>query len=186
MKHFAFVPNVTLLAGLLTSGILFATAPPASAQAKANPESTASPVSAPVVVTPSFHEDTRSPSATKMYRALWGIEEPRVQITSSSALLRFSYRIFDVNKAAPLNDDKNTPFLIVQKNGAKLDVPTTEKVGTLRQTAKPEAGREYWMVFTNSAHMVNPGDRVDIHIGRFHANGLTVEASQAAPPAKKP
>jgi hypothetical protein len=74
----------------------------------------------------------------------------------------------------------------MQKNGAKLDVPTTEKVGTLRQTAKPEVGREYWMVFTNSAHMVNPGDRVDIQIGRFRANGLTVEASQAAPPAKKP
>lgn len=186
MKHFAFVPNATLLAGLLTSGIFFTPAPPLSAQAKAKPQSTASPVSAPAVVTPSFHEDTRSQHATMMYRALWGVEDLRVQITSSSALVRFSYRIFNVNKAAPLNDDKNTPVLIVEKNGAKLDVPTTEKVGTLRQTAKPEIGREYWMVFTNSAHMVNPGDRVDIQIGRFRANGLTVEAPQAAPPAKKP
>jgi hypothetical protein len=50
-----------------------------------------------------------------------------------------------------------------------------EKVGELRQTATPELGREYWMVFANRGKLVKPGQRVDVMIGPFRAEGLTVE-----------
>lgn len=183
-NHLAVVPRLALLASLLNSGTVFL--PSGFAQGQVEPQNTTSTEVPATPVTPSTHHDSRSQRAAMMYRALWGIEDLRAQLTSSGALVRLSYRIFDQRKAAALNDDKNTPYLIVQKTGAKLEVPTTEKVGTLRQTARPENGREYWMVFTNSARMVNAGDRVDIQIGRFRANGVTVESPQATPAAVPP
>jgi len=99
-------------------------------------------------------------------------------------VIRFSYLVVDADRAKVLNDKKEEPYLLVQKNGAKLEVPATEKVGKLRQTAMPENGREYWMVFQNPGHMVSPGDRVDIVIGAFHAHGLVVEPSQSEIVAK--
>jgi len=51
-----------------------------------------------------------------------------------------------------------------------------EKVGQLRQAPHElEAGKSYWMAFSNSGRLLKPGDRVDIVIGNFHARGLLVE-----------
>jgi hypothetical protein len=120
-----------------------------------------------------------------MYRALWGIDELKLEPIASGSLIRFSYRVLDPQKAQVLNDKKNKPYLLVEKSEAKLEVHTAERVGQLRQVSEPEAGREYWMAFGNSRHLVQPGDRVGIVIGTFHANGLYVEAPQAAVVAKQ-
>jgi hypothetical protein len=56
-----------------------------------------------------------------------------------------------------------------------LQVPVMEKVGPLRQAMTPESGKEYWMVFSNKGNFVKPGDRVEVLIGSFHADGLMVE-----------
>jgi len=61
------------------------------------------------------------------------------------------------------------------EDGSRLTVPTMEKIGMLRQTATPEAGREYWMVFANPGKLVKPGQRVDVVVGAFRASSLTVE-----------
>ena len=58
---------------------------------------------------------------------------------------------------------------------ALLQVPVMDKVGALRQSSAPESGREYWMVFSNKGNLVRPGDRVNVMIGQFHADGLLVE-----------
>ncbi len=110
-----------------------------------------------------------------MYRRLWGIEDIHVRETSSGSAIRFSYRVVDATKAAPVNDKKNVPFLIEEQTGVRLEVPTMEKVGTLRQVATPENGREYWMVFFNTAHAVKPWTRVDVVIGNVRLQGLVVE-----------
>jgi transcription elongation factor len=57
----------------------------------------------------------------------------------------------------------------------KLVIPEMEKVGKLRQSSTPIAGRSYWMAFSNSGRRVRPGDRVDVQIGHFHAENLVVE-----------
>ena len=119
------------------------------------------------------------------YRALWGIEDLKLEPIASGSLIRFSYRVVDPQRAQVLNDKKNVPYLLVEKNGAKLGVETAERVGQLRQTAEPESGREYWMAFSNAGHMVQPGDRVSIVIGTFHGNGLWVEAPQATTMGKR-
>jgi hypothetical protein len=50
-----------------------------------------------------------------------------------------------------------------------------EKVGQLRQSSTPEAGKSYWMAFSNRGRPVKRGDRVIVMIGRFKAEGLVVE-----------
>jgi hypothetical protein len=111
-----------------------------------------------------------------MLRRLWGIDEVHVRYTASGAVVRFSYRVVDVNKARVLNDKNVEPYLLVKKNGAKFQVPSAEKVGKLRQTPPPENGREYWMVFTNVRRTLVPGDHVEIVIGNFRADELVVES----------
>jgi hypothetical protein len=110
----------------------------------------------------------------RYYGLIWGVEILGVKLVSSGLMLRFSYRVLDVNKAKVLNDKKATPLLIDQKSGAKLEVPTLEKVGQLRQSPPPENGHEYWMVFSNKGEVVKPGSRVDLVIGNFRAKGLIV------------
>jgi hypothetical protein len=181
-----------LLAGLLASSSVIPAALTRAAQSEENPGATlpaitsaaASP--APSPATPSFISRELSPRAALTYKRLWGVEDLRVRETASGALLRFSYRVVDATKAEALNSKKANPYLIVPKTGAKLEVPTTEKVGQLRQTATPENGREYWMVFTNLGRRVNAGDKVDIEIGTFRASGLVVELPLPTPRIQKP
>ena len=90
-------------------------------------------------------------------------------------MIRFSYRVLDPDKAKVLNDKKNDPSLIDPKAGVKLVVPRLEKVGQLRQSSTPEAGKSYWMAFSNKGRLVKKGDHVDVVVGQFHAEGLVVD-----------
>jgi len=73
------------------------------------------------------------------------------------------------------NKQQANAFLIDEKSGARLNVPVMGKIGQLRQTAAPEDGKTYWMVFANEGKIVDPGDKVDISIGEFHLHGLAVD-----------
>ena len=121
-----------------------------------------------------FLTSQKSKRADSFYKTVWGIEKLDVREAASADLLRFSYTIVDANKAKVLNDEKTTPYLIDEKTGAVLQVPSMPKVGMLRQTAQPENGREYWMVFSSKG-TVKPGSRVDVVIGNFRAIGLVVQ-----------
>ena len=109
------------------------------------------------------------------YQGVWGIDDLRIKQAESGELLRFTWRVLDPVKAKPLNDKKIKPVLIDPQAGVELAVPTMEKVGQLRQSSTPEAGKSYWMAFSNSGRPVKRGDRVTVVIGRFRAEGLVVE-----------
>ena len=109
------------------------------------------------------------------YQSVWGVDSLKVKYTESGEMIRFSFRVVDPEKAAPLNDKTIEPSLIDLQAGVKLKIPQMEKVGKLRQTSTPIAGRSYWMAFSNSGRRVRPGDRVILEIGRFRAEGLVVE-----------
>jgi hypothetical protein len=113
-------------------------------------------------------------SAKQYYERLWGVDILGVKAVSSGLMLRFSYRVVDAKRAQILNDKKLNPQLIDQTTRASLVIPTMEKVGQLRQTSTPENGREYWMLFSNKGNLVKPGNRVDVVIGNFRAEGLIV------------
>jgi hypothetical protein len=112
-------------------------------------------------------------SARMTYQALWGIDDLRVSEASAGALLRFSYRVVDLNKAKALHDARSKPYLIEEKSGAVLQVPDLPKVGELRPKITPVNGKVYWMAFSNKG-FVKPGNRVEVVIGGFRATGLIV------------
>jgi hypothetical protein len=109
------------------------------------------------------------------YGIVWGVEALSVKSVESGEIIRFSYRVLDAEKAKPLNDKKSEPSLIDLQAGVKLVVPMMEKIGQLRQSSTPEAGKSYWMAFSNQGRMVKRGDRVNVVIGNFRAEGLVVE-----------
>ncbi len=122
-----------------------------------------------------YHPNGLSSRATNYYRAAWGVDSMQVRRTASGNLVRFSYRVTDAERAKILGEKEATPHLVDPKRGVMLQVPVMEKIGQLRQTGTPVVGREYWMVFSNKGDVVKAGDRVDVLIGTFHADGLLVE-----------
>jgi hypothetical protein len=156
-----------LLAGVLASGILCLTVAAQSPAPGAKASMTAAPTR--------YRPDRFAGRAGTYYRLVWGVESPSVRTTESGEIIRFTYRVIDPNKAKELNDKKFEPSLIDPQAGVKLVVPALEQVGQLRQSAPPEAGKVYWMAFSNSGRRVKHGDRVNVVIGPFHADGLTVE-----------
>jgi hypothetical protein len=116
------------------------------------------------------------PRAHAYYESVWGIDSPSVKAVESGELVRFSFRVVDADKAKVLNDKKLSPILIDPEAGVQLVVPSMQNVGMLRQAPDTtEAGRSYWMAFSNPGRMVRPGHRVIVQIGNFKAEGLTVE-----------
>ncbi len=113
--------------------------------------------------------------AIQYYGQVWGVDSLNVKWTESGEVIRFSYRVLDPVKAAALNDKASEPSLIDPQAGVSLVVPSLEKVGKLRQSSPPEAGKSYWMAFSNKGRIVKKGHHVDVVIGHFRAQGLVVE-----------
>jgi hypothetical protein len=156
-----------LLADLLAGSIV---ASPAQAQAPVRAPSR--PVTTP---TSAARRTTQMPGrAREHYQVRWGVSDLDVKAVESGQMIRFSYFVVDAQKAAQLNDKKSNPYLVDEQARVKLEIPTMEKVGQLRQSSPPEAGKSYWMVFSNKGAVVKPGDRVNIIIGKFRADGLYV------------
>lgn len=109
------------------------------------------------------------------YKAVWGIDSLKVKWAESGELIRFSWRVLDPQKAQLLNDKRIEPSLIDPQAGVSLSIPVMEKVGQLRQSQPPEAGRSYWMAFSNKGRIVRRGDRVEVVVGTFRAQYLVVD-----------
>jgi hypothetical protein len=166
--------TTSLLAGVLASSILVLTA---GAQSPAPAAGTTAPAAKPsVTAAPSrYRPDRFAGRAGKYYELIWGVDSLAVKWTESGEVIRFTYRVLDAGKAKTLNDKKVEPALIDPQARVKLVVPSMEKVGQLRQSSTPQAGKSYWMAFSNKGRMVKRGDRVNVVIGQFRAEGLVVD-----------
>jgi hypothetical protein len=164
------------LAALLAGTPLVALALEGSGPAASTPDAKHAKPAAPTAhkVSP-YRPEKLTGTAQNYYVAAWGIDKLKVSYTASGNLIRFSYRIVDKALAKPLGDERATPTLFGQRSRVLLQVPVMDKVGTLRQTGVQQAGQEYWMVFSNKGNLVKPRDRVNVVIGKFHADGLVVE-----------
>ena len=153
----------------LASSVIFS-----SAQSSPLPQAS-SKASKPATVWQGTQLNRLSRRAEMYYETAWGVGDLRLKATESGGLIRFTYRVVDPYKAAALNDKRVEPQLIDTQAGVKLIIPDMEKVGKLRQSSTPKAGMTYWMAFSNPTRAVRPGHRVDVIIGNFRADGLTVE-----------
>lgn len=167
-----------LAGSLACAGALSATAQTKPAKPTT---STSSVVAAPTassdkkkVLRPPLHGDMPA-SARQYYAMLWGVDQLSAKLAESGQLVRFNYRIVDATKAAPLQDKASSPQLLDEKAHVVLQVPNMEKVGPLRQATAPEAGKSYWMVFSNKGQPVKAGHRVSVVIGAFRVDGLIVQ-----------
>ena len=122
-----------------------------------------------------YRPDRFAGRAGTYYRMVWGVDSLGVKWGESGEIIRFTYRVLDADKAKVLNDKKFEPSLIDPQAGVKLVVPSMENVGQLRQSAPPEDGKSYWVVFSNKGRLVKRGDHVNVVIGAFHADGLVVD-----------
>ncbi len=139
-----------------------------------------SPADAPVkpirTSTPTHYRPNPFPKrAQSYYGIVWGLDSLSVKAVESGALIRFSYRVLDPEKATILNDKKIDAFLESPSENVRLSIPSLEKVGQLRQATTEESGKAYWMAFSNPRRTVKRGDHVNVVIGKFHAEGLIVE-----------
>jgi hypothetical protein len=117
------------------------------------------------------------PDSVGALKDRWGVEVLGIHTTATGYMLDFRYRVLDAEKAAPLLDRriKQKPYVIVEKDNAKLGVPVTSKLGALRQTTfNVKANRNYFVLFSNPARHVHSGDKVTVVIGDFKVKHLTV------------
>src|SRR5438132_11796513 len=168
------------LAGVLLCGTAWAQGTPApSAPNKAEGSAAGSLPAARPSPAPRpksrYRPDRFAGRAGSYYRLVWGVDSLGVKWAESGEVVGFTYRVLDASKAKALNDKKNEPVLIDPQAGVKLVVPSMEKVGQLRQSSAPEAGRMYWMAFSNKGRPVKHGDHVIVQIGPFQADGLVVD-----------
>jgi hypothetical protein len=109
-------------------------------------------------------------------RQKWGIQIMGLRVTAAGRMIDFRYKVLDPEKAAPIAKRENKPYLIDLTTKSKLLVPTTPKIGALRQTAvKPQAGRVYGVMFANPAQVVKPGSTVTVVVGDCRLENLSVE-----------
>jgi hypothetical protein len=174
------------LVPILLAGMLAGVPAPAEADTQtANPGQATTPKPAKSVSSPTPGKGP-APAARNLpdrfagrsgayYKVLWGIDTLRVKWTESGEVIRFSWRVLDPEKAKVLNDKNVEPSLLDPQAGVGLVVPTMEKIGQLRQSASPEVGRSYWMAFSNKGLRVKRGDRVNVVVGPFRAEGLVVD-----------
>jgi hypothetical protein len=161
---------------VLIACVILATAP--GAQSLQSQQTSPAPAPKPATTAAPFRNQPPRVAnrAAAIYESVWGIEAPSVKAVESGIILRFSYRVLDPEKAKTLTDKKFSPVLECPEKGVQLVVPSLEKVGQLRQAPNTiEAGKSYWMAFSNSGRPVKPGDRINVVIGNFRANGLIVE-----------
>jgi hypothetical protein len=151
------------------------TNPPAESQTAAPPTTTPAPSQSTAPAHRRFRPNQPPKRAAEYYQLIWGVDTLHVKSVESGELIRFTYRVVDASKAEALNDKKEEPSLIAPRAGVRLEIPQLEKVGKLRQSSPPEAGKSYWMAFSNKGRIVKPGDRVSVVIGKFRADGLVVE-----------
>jgi hypothetical protein len=114
-------------------------------------------------------------SQKKALSEQWGIELVAMRSTAAGHMVDFRYKVVDADKAAPLFKRQTKPYLIHQQSGKVLAVPNTAKLGALRNSNTPQAGRIYWMFFGNHHRLVQTGDKVTVAIGDFRAADIEVQ-----------
>lgn len=106
----------------------------------------------------------------------WGIEPVGTYVSAGGHIVDFRYGILDPEKSAAVAARQVKPYLIHQDSGAKLCVPTSAKIGPLRQTTmKPTRGRIYFVLFANPGGLVKTGNKVSVVMGDCRVEDLLVQ-----------
>ena len=123
----------------------------------------------------SIKSERAHPRENTYMKRKWGIEVLFVRHAAAGYMLEFRYKVIDAVKARSLFDRQTKPIMSHLKTGAKLIVPTPAKTGALRNSNPPLVDHTYWMYFANPGKLVKRGDLVNIEIGKFLVEKITVK-----------
>ncbi len=116
-------------------------------------------------------QEPATPPQTAQPEEKWGVKLLGLRETASGYMLDLRFRVLDAQKAAPLLSRKIDRRVIVEKSGAILRVPSTEKLGQLRSAVSTpdmvKTDRVYAALFANPGRHVRPGDKVTLVLGDF-------------------
>jgi len=119
---------------------------------------------------------TTPAAAADQWEQQWGIQLAGLRLSGQGYFVDFRYKVLDPEKAAPLADKDKRPYLIHEESGKKLYVPTTPKLGALRQTAqKLKPGQIYFMFFSNRSGTLKSGSKVTMVIGDVRLENLVIQ-----------
>ncbi len=103
--------------------------------------------------------------------ACTGIEPLHLRLSAGGYMLDFRYRIEDPIVAETWLEHMPPPFLELPESGIRLMVPSSPKVGPLRQTQRPgtpsRVGSVRFAMFANPGQRVQSGQWVKIHFGEL-------------------
>lgn len=106
----------------------------------------------------------------------WGIEIVGIRLSGGGYFLDFRYLVKNPEKASLFVKRSIKPYLIDQKTGSIMGVPTPAKLGPMRQTAvKPYRDKMYFIFFANPGRFIKPGAKVTVVIGELRLENLIVE-----------
>lgn len=109
----------------------------------------------------------------------WGIKLYGIRWTAAGYMLEMKFRVLEPDKAFPLLKRDIKRHVVVEKSGAVLEVPFTQKLGSLKSTVRTsnmvKKDYNYIALFANPEKHVNPGDKVTLVIGNFMAENLIVQ-----------
>ena len=128
-------------------------------------------------------QDPPQKGALTVAEEKWGIRILSLRPTAAGHMLDLRYRVTDPVKARDILDKRQKAYIVDQKSGKALPVPVTT-AGPLRQTTlQPEAGRIYFVLFSNPAGLVKEGSNVTVILGDFRAEDLIAGAAGVQPQA---
>ena len=120
--------------------------------------------------TPSVEQAAGTKDATDQAIAI-----DAVRMTAAGKFIDLRYRVVDAERAAQQLGPKVRPQLIDERTGSVMAVPTTAKLGSLRQTqGAQKTGRTYFILFANNGS-VGPGSKVTVEIGPMKFEHLSVQ-----------
>jgi hypothetical protein len=138
-----------------------------------SPDTAAAPVPAPASAAVAV---PIPPDALATPEEHWGIQVSGIRLSAAGYMLDFRYRVLDAGKAAPVLSRRVKPYLVVDANGAKLNVPNTPKLGLLRQVASgANPDRTHFMLFANPGQMVQAGSKVTLVMGDMKVENIVVQ-----------
>jgi len=120
--------------------------------------------------------EQRQAEASAAVARQYGISVLALRRTADGYMLDFRYQVLDPERSRTIFSHQDKPYLIHEASGRKFAVPSSGKVGPLRQMPRdPEAGRNYFMFFANPGTFVQAGDLVTVVIGDIRLEHLRVE-----------
>jgi len=103
------------------------------------------------------------------------IEIQAVRLTAAGHFIDLRYRVLDAERASQSIGPGVKPVLIDEATGTVMAVPTTAKLGALRQTrGVQKPNHQYFILFVNGARL-RPGSTVTAEIGDLRFENLVVE-----------